>query len=726
MKTQSCDFTQASLTRAVRLALLAMFAAPGLAAAADEKMDEDVKALVCPTSYLEIGALHVSDDAPKFGEYNGLNDSGGYLVGNFGLSGGDGNCRSGGAFRWQVNGSNLGTTSRSLDASVAEQGKWNIGISFDQMRHYTTTGYQTPYRGSPGDNHFRLPPGYGAPANNAAPTAAQLATFRDVDVYNERKNYGLNGSYAFNEEWSVKAGFKRIDQSGAKLFNASSSPGRALLMNPTEYQTDMYNIALNYVGENAYASLEYRASLFKNDNRALWAAASDAAAPTVVASQMPDNDFHQVNFTGGYSFSPRTKLTGGFSYGWNTQTQNFSGSYSGALVLPRKDLDGDVRTTQADLRLTHQFTPALNLSTGYKYNERDNKTDAFLWGAGADATVNAPMSHKRNQFDAKLTYRIDKRQRADVSYDYEKIERWCNDSLYKRQTGQSYRGGGCAQVPESDEHKLSAGYKLAILDTVNFNASYTWADRDSDVDPLFWNPMHRTGANHLDAPGWVAFFQSSRRQDVYKTGVNWQVTPEIELGLNARHSRDDYYDADVVGVQKGRTTGVDLYANFNPSEEMSYGAWASYQKRDRDMRSSASNANLNQIWHNALDDKDNSFGLFGKQKLLDGKLVFSEDFSYSFNKTGYKTKLPYDPANANNGSLPDIKSRLTQFRLNATYHVDKTSSIGAGYLYQKLRSNDYYYDMYDAAPPILALPAYLQEPNYRVHAVYLTYRYSFQ
>jgi hypothetical protein len=242
------------------------------------------------------------------------------------------------------------------------------------------------------------------------------------------------------------------------------------------------------------------------------------------------------------------------------------------------------------------------------------------------------------------------------------------------------------------------------------------------------------GNGRWENNGWVGFFQASRRQDVYKTGVNWQVTPEIELGLNARHSRDNYYDADVIGVQKGQTTGVDLYANFNPSEEMSYGAWASYQKRTRDMDSSTIQNNGGvvgpaNIWSNTLDDRDNSFGLFGKQKLMDGKLVFSEDFSYSFNKTGYKTNTrsltPAQPAA--NGSMPDIKSRLTQFRLNATYHVDKTSSIGAGYLYQKLRSNDYYYDMYEyKTAGVLALPAYLQEPNYRVHAVYLTYRYSFQ
>jgi len=730
MKTQHCDFTQATLVRAVQLALLAMFAAPGLALADEE--EGDTKALVCPTNYLEIGAINVSQGSPKFGEYNGMKDASVYAMANVALRGGDGNCQKGGALRWQVDGKDLGTTSRSLSASVAEQGKWKVGLSFDEMRHYTTTGYQTPFLGSPGDNNFRLPAGFGA--LGATITNAQRPFMRDVDVYNKRQNYGINGSYALNDEWGVKIGFKRIEQSGAKLFGANASSGSgSLLMNPTEYQTNMFNVALSYVGDSAYADLEYRNSLFSNDNKALITYNNSANnTATYIGVQPPDNSFHQINLAGGYIFSRQTKLTGGLSYSRNYQTQNFADSYSGTVTLPRNDLDGDVRNTHADLRLTHQFTSSLNFTAGYKYNERDNKTDAYRWyptSATAGGRVNAPLSNERQQFDAKLTWRIDKRQRVDLGYEYEKIKRWCNDKLFKTAPGQAYtaaQGNECVQVPESDENRFIAGYKLAILDTVNFNASYTYADRDADVSK-YWAPILQTGTNHLNAPGFTSFFEGSRRQNVVKTGVTWQVSHHVELGLNARHSEDDYYDADTIGVRSGKTTGFDLFANFNPSADTSYGAWASFQRRDRDMRSSTSNANLNNIWGDKLNDKDNSVGLFGKQQLMHGKLVFKEDFSYSDNKTWYKTRGVKGSTltSTANGSTPDIRSILTQLRLDATYQYDKTSSFSAGYLYQKLKSNDYWYYAYEAGHSI-GFPTNLQEPNYHVDMVYLAYRYSFQ
>ena len=52
--------------------------------------------------------------------------------------------------RWSVTGSDLGTTSRALGATVSNQGHWNFGIGYDELRHNITDTYQTPYLGSHG------------------------------------------------------------------------------------------------------------------------------------------------------------------------------------------------------------------------------------------------------------------------------------------------------------------------------------------------------------------------------------------------------------------------------------------------------------------------------------------------------------------------------------------------------------------------------------------------
>ena len=77
MKTRNGKMKVRALALAVQGVLVAMYAMP---AHAD---DEQAAALKLPTNFVEIGALNVSRDSAKFGEYTGLNKSGGYLNGNF-------------------------------------------------------------------------------------------------------------------------------------------------------------------------------------------------------------------------------------------------------------------------------------------------------------------------------------------------------------------------------------------------------------------------------------------------------------------------------------------------------------------------------------------------------------------------------------------------------------------------------------------------------------------
>jgi hypothetical protein len=94
--TNSERFSTKIITLAVQGALLGMFATP-LVALADEKPNEEVTALTHPTNTVEIGAEYVPQDAAKFGEYNGLNKKGTYLIGDFSVRGGDAyNSQSGG------------------------------------------------------------------------------------------------------------------------------------------------------------------------------------------------------------------------------------------------------------------------------------------------------------------------------------------------------------------------------------------------------------------------------------------------------------------------------------------------------------------------------------------------------------------------------------------------------------------------------------------------------
>ena len=82
-------FAVSAVSLAVRSALVLMCAASGAALAQDAGND-DLKALLYPINYFDMGVTVMSTpDSTKFGEYNGLNHSGLYLIGNFNVRGGD-------------------------------------------------------------------------------------------------------------------------------------------------------------------------------------------------------------------------------------------------------------------------------------------------------------------------------------------------------------------------------------------------------------------------------------------------------------------------------------------------------------------------------------------------------------------------------------------------------------------------------------------------------------
>jgi MtrB/PioB family decaheme-associated outer membrane protein len=788
MKTIREHFAVSKLTLAVQAALLALAAAPLVAVAAEE--DVDPATLTQPTNSVEVGVENVSRDSAKFGEYNGLNKSGAAFVGNVSVRGGDAyNSYEGGTgvTRWEIKGTDLGTTSREVGGTVSRQGTWDLGVNFDQLRHHITNSYQTPFAGSMGSNNFALPTNFGiidatdggaAGTGTQGMTANQVASFHTQDVYTERKNTSFNAGYIFGPQWGVDFGFNRLDQSGAKLTGVSMSPDAlgfgagekiATLMNPTNYKTDTFDLGVSWAGDKGHARASYFASFFKDGYNSLsWQnpyedngggttgnAPASGAFPTNIFATPPDNTFHQLNLSGGYEFTSDTKLAGGLSYGRNTQNTGFINDPLLTSALPRGSLDGLVVTTHADLKLTNQTTKDLMLSAGFKYNERDNRTPSntfasFQSVAGDPflAVVNTPLSNRKTQLELGGSYRLDKKQSIRFAYEYEGIKRWCNNSLANSAQSADvlatyptyYTNGACVQSPESKENKLSANYKLKATRGLTFNTGYSLARRHADINSSYYNPM-QTSAEGLPNYGYVPYFDASRKEQMLKAGVNWQAADRVNVGLNGRYV-DDKYDS-TLGVQKGHAWGLNLDATYSYAHDGTVSAYFSLQQRQRDLASSADKSPLvpvavDSLWSNRLTDDTNTVGITGKQKgLMGGRLELAGDLSYSFGKSRYSTQAQGcanntapvacgDPS-TNGGSLPDIKNEMLRVKFTGSYQVDKSSAVVLTYLYRKLKSDDYYYSAYQlGSTDVTVLPTNQIAPNYSVNLVAASYIYSFK
>lgn len=777
------------LTFAVGSALAAMFALPP-AAQAD---DEVTAALKSPDNFVEIGAMDVNHDSAKFGEYNGLEESGVYGIANIQLRGGDAYAGGDGTMRWEIEGSDLGTTSRELSGSVGNQGLWDLSISYDQLRHHISDTYQTPQQGSMGGDSFTMPANFGTVNGGADPStrvldATQLGAFHREDVYTERKNTSFSAGYTFSPQISLEFDYNHLDQDGAKLIGSSATGGIAtplggtwrgeannILMNPTDYKTDTFNLALNWVGEKGHATVGYYGSIFRDANNSLtWENALSSNGTAICASggacsyqtntmsTAPDNSLHQFNLTGGYAFSPATKLSGSFSYGRNTQDDRFLSGQPEIVLSPRSSFNGKVITTHADLKLTHQLNKDLGLSAGFKYNERDNKSPSNLYQffainnvTAVDAAANAPYSNRRTQYELAADYRLSKGQNVRVAYERENIKRWCDDYAIS--------GANCLVNPSNDEDKLGISYRLKAREDVSFKAGYTYARRDADfegnaITPLAGlNTLTPDDVNALNYPGYIAHPYAKRDQHQVNAGINWQAIEKLELGLNTSYKKDDYDTT--LGVQDGRTMSVNLDATYAYSDNSSISAYASWQNSERNLKSACNHTVVGveychiiggdntgsfeassydalvapaNNWTNRLEDDSNAIGINARQKgLMGGKLEIIGDLSYSLDKTHYSTKVPYDAncgtsAKLTCGDTPDIRTKIITLKLSGNYQINKNGKVALGYIYQKLDSDDYYYNGYQYGfTANRVMPTNEQAPNYSVGVITASYIYSF-
>ena len=314
-------------------------------------------------------------------------------------------------------------------------------------------------------------------------------------------------------------------------------------------------------------------------------------------------------------------------------------------------------------------------------------------------------------------------------------------------------------MPSTKEDKIGVLWRLKAADGVNLNAGYSYSDRESDRDlnarpPMIGRDGNPTAATIAAAPpgitglnggefiGFNPFFEASRKQNAFKGGANWEATEALSFGINGRLT-DDNYDT-TYGMQKGQSWSLNLDGTFRYAENGSFTAYVTQQERTRDMTNlarspvSAPTATVpcGATWNNKLKDTDTTFGLNAKQGgLMGGKLELLGDLVYSMAKTSYNTTLNYallsgapcsDPSVYTCVPLPDIKNDLVSFKLSGAYAVAKSSKVSLGYLYQRLKSDDFYYNgLQTGFTPNSLLPTNQTAPSYSVSVLYASFVHEF-
>jgi len=537
--------------------IMALVGTPFIILAAEDD-DPEVKEQTRPTSKIEAGVLYNSDDSFKAGEYNGLHKEGAYGIGNIDLRGGAG-FDSDSTRRWRINGTNLGQQNRNVTSEYGWQGKLKLKFEYDELLRNRSDSYRTPYSGD-GAGNFILPDAWRVPllpqlnattanarglsadvtqssimaptlANpNAllAPTTAQsnaaaaiqnndLPLFRDVNLYTKRQKYDGGLSYFITPELEFTASARRDDRNGYQPmgFDSKAITGErvSILPDPINQTTDQYNANLSYTGEKGFMQIGYYGSLFYNHINAVrwqdWGPSASGLSGTPsqtrfdTMSTAPDNQFHQFNMNGGYTFSPTTKLVMGGSYGRSTQNDAFLTDTS-TVLMPVSSLNGLVETSTFNLKLTNKPSKDLSLAVGYKYDNRDNKTPintyayyaagepaagsanaAFInalgigaLGSNININANMPYSKMSNQITLNGNYHLAKSHWLNAGYEWENIDRSCTGAWYN-----------CVNASNSNENTGKLQWRWNMTTSLNTKIDYAFSKRSVNYDENAWLAM---------------------------------------------------------------------------------------------------------------------------------------------------------------------------------------------------------------------------------------------
>ena len=795
MKFNKNDLAVRASLLAVRGALIAMAMMPAAYAAEEADTGPTAAELSQPTSTVEIGIGNVSESDAKFGEYNGLENKGAYGIGKIDLRGG-GAYDSDSAMRMRITGSDLGLDTRNINVQFGQQGKFRIELGFDQLTHNISDSYMTPYNGA-GTGTLTLPSnwetnrqtcangtagnsgntnfngtsnatagtkgcgnyylsGASTPVANAlALTAAELADFHQVDLYTERKNYRGGISYELNPQLQASASVSHETKKGVMAIGQAFGGGtsaQVTVPNPIDYTTDQYNLALAFTGDKAFAKLAGYASIFKNDISSVsvenpwYTNTTNSIFPNAGSfSGAPSNDLYQVNFTGGYNFTPSTKLVTYAAYSRNTQNQALQSAVTvSPTALPagiagNPAFDGKVITKTVNLKLTSRPIDKLNVSAAYKYDDRNNKSTSevyqFRWtdqqsGALLDA-VNTPYGRTTHVANLDANYALKEGHAVGAGYEYSNISRKCSGEI-------DAITSGCINVDNLKENTVRLEYRNNAFETLSGRVSYAYGQRDASAYRRNANGAQGTGAVLSDiADDYLTRFNSTdRNRNKVRAAVDWQPKDALDLSATLDYIKDNYdlgknptpaekyaslstVSPLNLGLDSARTWVLNLDGSLKVNEKLSVNAYYTYENKSSTLNGNActtvsANSSTTSYcryntypftsanWTANMKDRVDTVGVgfklqpVTKVELLGDYVMSHSNSPYGLlagGKEAYSGTIS-NPTAAITNTLPltdtltGVYSNSDTVKLSAKYTVDKHSAVRLNFAWQKLTSGD--------------------------------------
>ena len=451
-----------------------------------------------PEKRIQGGVGGVSSGSFKFGEYNGLENSGPFGIGNLDLRGGAA-YDSKDTWRWRLQGSNLGLENRYTSLEFGNQGKYQFRLVYNEILANTSDSFHSPFLGI-GTGNLTLPSnwiepivpqisttalnlrsldaaaGVGSVYSKAGvltpPTPAQLAIlaairaadvpdFQNTHLSLKRTRGEAQLLFSPSEKIDVPLSYSYEHKDGLKAVGGVTTrvtQNSSLLPYKVDWDTNQASAALIYKLKKLYVSIAYYSSFFRNNTENMTWADPANPADTAVMAEEPSNQFSQVTLTASYKFSKTAKLVAVGSFGRGTQNQAFVNPaivQNGQLAfgLPRPSLGGVVLTGLASAKFTAKHKKWEYIAD-FRFDDRDNQTPVGLYLFQDDSEPKTGTS----PFSGLYGLPTGLGSNTDI---------YNNRSLSKA----SYKANAQAEYELAKSQYLSAGYNWERIDR---HCSYSW------------------------------------------------------------------------------------------------------------------------------------------------------------------------------------------------------------------------------------------------------------
>lgn len=652
------------------------------------------------TTTLEGGFGYVSQGSFKFGEYNGLQEQGGFFRGNI-LS----RYRNVENARfWDIEAHNIGLSTASMKLQGGQQGRYRVSFYYDKLPHHISDTSRTPYDGVGGDR-LTLPTSWVYAGSTTGMTALQN-NLADVDLQTRRNRWGVGATYLPNPQWQTSIHYQHQTLEGKRRIAGSFYFHAVELVQPVDYTDDTINATAEYNRRAWQMKLAYHGSTFKNQYDSVrW---QNPYSPLVAGategelSLAPDNQFHQVLASFALHVNERSRLFTKVSAGRLTQNADFLAPTLNTTLttaaLPAKSLNGRVDTLNANINWKTQISDDLNVLADYRYSKRDNKTPRYSYEwVTTDVNVagpltNTPYSYTRDSFKLNTAYNVSRSVKTSVGYNYRRYNR-------------TY-----VEVEDSNEQTFWASLVSHATATVDLSARYTHAKRRKDGYQLI------PGVDRPENPLMRKYNMADRDRDTLTMRLDFQLTSQTSLGINLDMANDSYPQSEI-GLTSGRETILGADVSTWLTKTTSANLFVSFETINSHVAGSQLYSNPD--WSGTVNDHFNTAGMGLNHVLINNKLDIGVDYVYSHSLG----EIAYIEGGSHS-RLPDLYTTLYSVNIYGNYRLSDKLTVKGAYSYENYNSADWAYDNVNEDTIANTLALGQESPSYSVNVFMVSMRYQ--